>query len=284
MAQHSTGYIFGFAAGVCLVCSVVVSGAAVALKDLQEENKLLDKQKKVLIVAGLMREDQELGKAEITERFDSNIVARVVDLKTGAYNDSVDVTTFDQRKASADLTTSTQAPENAAKVRRLPNNALVYHVVRDGQISKIILPVEGKGLWSTLYGFTAIEPDTNTISGLTFYEHGETPGLGGEVDNPNWKGLWKGRKAFKVEGDVYTPAIEVIKGQAGPASDDPYRVDGLSGATLTSRGVSATMQFWFGDNGFGPYLADFRKQPAAHQPKAAPAAKKAAPAAKKEGK
>jgi Na+-transporting NADH:ubiquinone oxidoreductase subunit C len=258
MAQHSTGYIFGFAAGVCLVCSIVVSGAAVSLKSLQEENKLLDKQKKVLTVAGLMMEGEDLPKEEITKRFEESIEAKVVDLKTGDYDFSVDAATFDQRKATKDPTMSVEAPDNAAKVRRVPNKALIYHVVKDGDLSKIILPVEGKGLWSTLYGFVALETDTNTISGLTFYEHAETPGLGGEVDNPNWKGLWKGRKLYTVEGEAYTPQIEVIKGTAGSAADDPYKVDGLSGATLTSRGVTELMRFWAGENGFQGYLANFR--------------------------
>jgi Na+-transporting NADH:ubiquinone oxidoreductase subunit C len=254
MAQHSTGYIFGFATAVCLVCSIIVSGAAVSLKPLQEENKLLDKQKKVLIVAGLMREGEELSKEEIGKRFSENIEAKVVDIATGSYADGVDAATFDQRKASADPTLSKEAPENAAKVRRIPNNALVYHVMSDGELSKVILPVEGKGLWSTLYGFVALETDANTISGLTFYEHGETPGLGGEVDNPSWKGLWKGRRVYEIDGEKHVPQIEVIKGAAGGAAEDPFRVDGLSGATLTSRGVTELMRFWMGADGFGPYL------------------------------
>jgi Na+-transporting NADH:ubiquinone oxidoreductase subunit C len=87
--------------------------------------------------------------------------------------------------------------------------------------------------------------------GITFYEHGETPGLGGEVDNPRWKALWKGRKAFDASGN---PVIDVKKGVAGPADTDPYNVDGISGATITSRGVGALVRFWLGDDGFGPYL------------------------------
>ena len=99
----------------------------------------------------------------------------------------------------------------------------------------LIMPIEGKGLWSTLYGFLSLDADMNTVRGITFYKHGETPGLGGEVDNPNWKALWNERQAFDADGSV---EISVIKGRAGPASEDPHRVDGLSGATLTSKGVS----------------------------------------------
>jgi Na+-transporting NADH:ubiquinone oxidoreductase subunit C len=259
--KDSTGYILSFAAGVCLVCSVFVAGAAVSLKDKQEANKLLDKQKKVLVVAGLMDEGEKLPPAEVSQLFADNIVPKVVELKTGAYVDGVNADTFDQRKASKDPEASTEAEANPAKVMRVPNNALVYHVVSEGEVQKLILPIEGKGLWSTLYGFIALETDTNTVAGITFYEHGETPGLGGEVDNPNWKGMWKGRKVFSIDAasGQMAPSIEVIKGQAGPASDDPYRVDGLSGATITSRGVTHLVQYWMGDGGFGPYLNKFRE-------------------------
>ena len=136
-------------------------------------------------------------------------------------------------------------------MQRIPHNATIYEVRKEGKLEQIILPVEGKGLWSTLYGYLALKDDLNTINGLTFYQHAETPGLGGEVDNPRWKALWPGRKAF---GDDGKPAVEVVKGQAGTPEEAPYAVDGLSGATITSRGVTYLIQFWLGDQGFGPYL------------------------------
>jgi Na+-transporting NADH:ubiquinone oxidoreductase subunit C len=128
--------------------------------------------------------------------------------------------------------------------------------VTGGAVEMLILPIEGKGLWSTLYGFIALAPDATTIEGITFYEHGETPGLGGEIDNPSWKALWPGRRAFNDRGET---AIEVIKGQAGPPAEDPYRVDGLSGATLTGRGVSHLVRFWLSEDGFGPFLDQVRE-------------------------
>jgi Na+-transporting NADH:ubiquinone oxidoreductase subunit C len=142
-------------------------------------------------------------------------------------------------------------------VFRLPNNALVYHVLKDGKTDMLILPIEGYGLWSVLYGYLALDDDANTIKGITFYQHAETPGLGGEVDNPKWKaGCGPGRKIYDDTGKV---ALSVIKGQAGPAQSAPHRVDGLSGATITSNGVTNTIQFWFGPSGFGPYLKHFQK-------------------------
>jgi Na+-transporting NADH:ubiquinone oxidoreductase subunit C len=106
-----------------------------------------------------------------------------------------------------------------------------------------------------LYGFVALESDANTIAGLGFYEHGETPGLGGEVDNPRWKALWEGKRAYR-DGQV---AINVAKGAVNPQSSGAnWQVDGLSGATLTSRGVSNLVQFWLGAEGFQPYLTNLR--------------------------
>lgn len=131
----------------------------------------------------------------------------------------------------------------------------MYLVENSGAIEKIILPVRGYGLWSTLYGFVALESDANTVVGLGFYEHGETPGLGGEVDNPRWKAFWPGKQVYR-DGEV---EIALAKGAVDPASTDaPWRVDGLSGATLTSRGVTNLVQFWLGEDGFQPFLANLK--------------------------
>lgn len=254
--QHSPAYIIGFTATVCLVCSIFVAGSAVSLKDRQEANILLDRQKKVLIVSGLMKETDSLSAAEIGELFKERVTPRAVDLASGTYNDEVDAATYDQRKAAKDPALSEKVPANAAKVRRVPRVGLVYQVRSDaGSLDTIIIPIEGAGLWSTLYGYLALGPDTRTIKGITFYEHGETPGLGGEVDNPRWKSLWRGRMAYD---ERWIPRISVIKGRAGSPAEDPYRVDGLSGATITSRGVDKLVRYWLGDSGFGPYFASVR--------------------------
>ena len=255
MRQYSNAYIIGFAVAVCLVCSVVVSTSAVALRGRQDLNKALDRQTKVLVVAGLLGEGQSASADEVQRLFEQNIRTRVVDLQSGEYDDTVDAAAYDQRRATKDPSLSREAPANRAGLTRLPSKALIYQRVADEDIELLILPIEGKGLWSTLYGFLALAPDTTTIEGITFYEHGETPGLGGEVDNSSWKALWRGRQAYDADGE---PAITVIKGAAAPAEEDPYRVDGISGATLTARGVSHLVQFWLGENGFEPYLEKFQ--------------------------
>ncbi len=253
--QHSTGYIIGFAAAICLVASLFVAGSAVGLKDRQDANKLLDLQKKVLTVSGLMTAEDGLSDEEISALYASTIRPKAIDLKTGELAPEVDPASFDQRKASNDEAMSFPAPDNVSKIRRLPNNALVFDVVEEGELKALILPIEGYGLWGTLYGYLALAPDARTVVGITFYEHGETPGLGGEVDNPRWKALWPGRKAFNERG---RPVIAVKKGSAGPPEADTYNVDGLSGATITSRGVTNLLSFWLGDDGFGPYLSKYR--------------------------
>ncbi len=255
--QHSTGYIVGFAVAVCLVCALFVAGSAVGLKDRQDANILLDRQKKVLTVAGVMKDGERLTREEIASAFELNIQQKVINLKTGDLQPEVDSASFDQQATAKDPKTSYPAPENASKVRRLPNDALVFDVVQEGELKALILPIEGYGLWGTLYGYIALAPDARTIVGITFYSHKETPGLGGEVDNPRWKARWPGRLAFDDRGK---PVIAVKKGLAGSVEKDPYNVDGLSGATITSRGVTSLVRFWLGDNGFGPYLASYRAQ------------------------
>lgn len=249
-------YNLWFCTAVCVVSAVAVSVTAVMLKDRQDLNAALDKKRNVLVAAGLAQDGESLTQAEIDSRFNS-VRQVVIDMETGEILPDVDPEGFDQLKVASDPATSRVAPENRARVRRLPDQALVYQLQGEGGgLEMLILPVEGYGLWSTLYGFLALDADITTIRGITFYRHGETPGLGGEVDNPRWKALWNDRQAFDSNGNV---DITVIKGRAGPPSDDPHRIDGISGATLTSRGVSELVRFWLGRNGFGPYIDKLRQ-------------------------
>ena len=253
MQRNSTGYTVGFAAVVCVVAGIFVSGSAVALKDRQEANKKADKQKKVLTVAGFMEEGQSLPNEQVDQLFAENITARVVDLQSGDYaDDAVDPAVYDHRAAMKDTTLSFEVTANSAKITRAPNHMVIYEIQGEGgELEQVILPIQGPGLWSTLYGFISLEPDGNTVRGITFYEHAETPGLGGEVDNVSWKRGWEGRKIYDASGQV---ALEVIKGKAGDATSAPHNIDGLSGATLTAKGVNYTIEFWLGEQGFGPFL------------------------------
>ncbi len=254
MDTTKTGYTIGFAVVICVVCAIFVASSAVGLRDRQVRNATLDRQQKVLSVAGVLEGDET--PADITRLFGERIEAHVVNLSEGTFAEDVDANAFDQQRAASDPATSEAAGPNVAGIQRIPNQALVYFVKDGEETTRIILPVEGKGLWSTLYGFVALSADQQTIEGLVFYKHGETPGLGGEVDNPRWRQLWVGRRPFD---ESWTPVIEVVKGAAGSVEEDPTHVDGLSGATLTSRGVTHLLQFWLGERGFGPTLATLRR-------------------------
>lgn len=236
---------------VCLVCSIIVAGAAVGLRSTQLANKEKDKQNNILAVAGLQTDKKA------SDIFSSNIQTKLVDLTTGEFVDDADASAYDQRKAAKDPDRSIKltAQQNIAKIGRRAKLATVYLVSDDaGKLQRIILPVHGAGLWSTMYAFVALQVDGNTIDALTYYEQGETPGLGGEVENTRWRSLWVGKKLFDAQGK---PAIKVVKGQA--AAGSTHEVDGLSGATLTSVGVQNTFTFWLGEQGFGPFLSKVRQ-------------------------
>jgi len=250
LPNDDTRKVVVVALSLCLVCSLIVSAAAVYLRPMQEANKTQDMKKNILSVAGLL----EAG-TNIDETFAERIEVRIVDLRSGEYATDIDAEGFDQRAAERDTAASESLTkdQDVAGIGRISHYAPVY-LLKDGDQTKaVILPVHGYGLWSTMYGFLALEPDLNTVSGITFYAHGETPGLGGEIDNPDWQASWVGRQAFNGAGAA---SLEVVKGQVIEGNpNEIHQIDGLSGATLTSKGVSNTMQFWLGENGFGPFLA-----------------------------
>ena len=232
---------------VCLFCSLIVSFAAVNLREAQNLNKLNDQRIKILKTAAIYNPSES-----IDSQF-SKLTAKFVDFNSGELLDSyeeLDIDTYDPVYFSKQANYSTPIPakEDIAVVKNKENIGKIY-LLKDGnnQLSKIILPIRGYGLWGTLYGYIAIDKDLNTVKGLEFYEHKETPGLGAEVDNPKWKALWDGKKIYK-DGEI---KLTVIKGKVDPSNAlAPYQVDGLSGATLTSRGVTNMIAFWFSESGY----------------------------------
>ena len=245
---------FVVAVCLCLACSIVVSTAAVTLKSRQQANKALDIQKNILSVAGLLNSD-----SDVQTLFEQLIDARIVDLDSGEFVDTIDAQSFDARKAAKDPSSSIALSnsEDIAGIKRRANYMPVYIVRQDGQRKYVILPIHGYGLWSTLYGFIALEADLNTVYGISFYQHAETPGLGGEVDNPNWQALWRGKQIYS--DDTTTPQLQVLKGSVDNNSANArYQIDGLAGATITSRGVSQMLQFWFGERGYQTLLTQLQ--------------------------
>ena len=156
---------------------------------------------------------------------------------------------------SADIAELYSGIEERTTMLASGEQATLYAVLDNGTLEQVILPIEGPGLWATMYGFLAVERDGNTVRGLQFYQHGETPGLGDGVDKPVWRNQWVGKQLFDADGK---PQIEVVKGPAPDGSD--YQIDGLAGATLTGRGVSNFVRYWIGEEGYGPFLKELAQK------------------------
>ena len=255
--ERSASYTLRFAAVVGMVASAIVATTAVLLSSRQEENRLLDRQRKVLDVVGLSTASEPISRVEVRRRFEESVRPVAIELENGRVAPDIDPVTFDQRRAAQDPATSRPAPTNAAGVSRLPDHVVVFHVGRNDTVETLVLPFEGVGLWSTMYGFVALSADLSTVRGITFYEHAETAGLGARVSEPEWRALWEGRRLFD---DDWQPRLRVVKGRAPLPTDAPYEVDGLSGATLTGNGVTNALHFWLGRDVLGPYLARYRAE------------------------
>ncbi|TWT58680.1 Na(+)-translocating NADH-quinone reductase subunit C [Thalassoglobus neptunius] len=250
---------------LCLVCSLVVSVAAVALRPIQQRNQENKMKRNVLIAAGLWDPETSTDQ-DIPEMFKSietvavNLPGRAEDAPIpGTLNEEVDLNTYNQVKAAKDphqsIFIADEDVDDIAGIKRRETVGLAY-LVNDssGKLETVVVPIYGKGLWSTLYGYIALEADCRTVRGITFYQHGETPGLGGEVDNPKWKAQWVGKEIISADG---VPDLKVTK--PGNATAD-NQVDGLSGATITSSGVERTVRYWLGEDAYGPFLDRIREQ------------------------
>jgi Na+-transporting NADH:ubiquinone oxidoreductase subunit C len=249
----TTGKVLSVALVVSLVCSAVVTISTIMLRPVQEANRQHYMEVNILKVAGLLQEGVAL-KAQLQQ-----LETHLVELDSGKFHEVEQPEAYDQRRAVKDPRQSIalSAAEDIAGIKRRARYAPVY-LLRDdnGRVETIILPIHGNGLWSSLYGFIALQGDTKTVIGLRFYEHAETPGLGGEVDSTRWLAQWRGKTIFDSR---WQPKIRLLKG--GVDHDAPgtiHQVDALSGASVTSRGVENLLKFWLGDSGFGPFLARLR--------------------------
>jgi len=250
---------------VCLVCSVVVASAAVLLKPIQTANREADRKRNIIEISGLMQQVIDISSLKqqglTAEQAYARVETRLVELASGAEVDVLDPETFDIARDGKDpaLSTPLDRSEDVAQIKRKPKYLPVYRIVgKDGKLQTLILPVYGYGMWSTMYGFLALEGDLRTVQGLRFYQHAETPGLGGEIDNSRWREQWQGKVVFD---DQWRVQIALVKGVVDrSAADAQHQIDGLAGASITARGVTNLLNFWLGDEGFAPYLARLRDE------------------------
>lgn len=244
---------------LCLVCSVLVSAVAVGLKPAQVENQLLDRNKNILVAAGLFDPAKDTNE-DVEARF-ADFDVKLVNLEKGEYatEDELtsagieDVNAYDASQASKNKALSTDlGNDDPASIGAVPKFAKVYvKNDADGNPELMVLPVQGYGLWGTIYGFLTLESDLNTIKGISWYSHKETPGLGARIEEPKWRAQWEGIHAYDDQGNVATGVTK-----AGQSKDN--WVDGISGATLTSVGVRNLIQFWLGERGYKPFLDHLR--------------------------
>ena len=230
----------------CIACAIIVSVTAVSVRPEQNLNIENEKKIKILAAAGIETD-------KVDEEF-SLIKTVFVDFETDNLV-AIDPA-YDHIKAASNPNLSTVIPkaDDIAVLKRRENIGTIYVWVDEkNAIEKLVLPIRGYGLWGTLYGYLSLDSDLNTVRGIEYYDHKETPGLGGEVDNPNWKSDWYGKRIYNDDGSV---ALYVTKG----ASSTDYEIDGISGATLTTNGVSNMIKYWLGDNGYGPIIKNLNEE------------------------
>ncbi len=217
--MHKNSFTLFFAAIVTIVCSLLLAGAATLLRDRQQENVELDKRTNILASAGMTEiNGKPLTRADVLRIYEEQIRSMVIDKNGNKTDKSIDE--LDPKEDG----------------EYLP----LYYCVNKDSIESYIIPISGKGLWSTIYGYLAIEPDGKTVKGITFYQHGETPGLGGEIEKEWFTNNFKGKQIVDEQGNL--TSITVVKGSVKDKISDvskrKYYVDGVSGATLTGRGLT----------------------------------------------
>ncbi len=220
MDTSRNSYVLAFAVGVCVVISSGLALTATALKPIQAAAAEFDRQKNVMFAAGLVTPETALSRPELEQLYRERVTEKVIDLSTGTVADGM---------KPADL--------DGMKDAQRAQYGLLMEASGDAGVAYVI-PVAGKGLWSILYGFLALEADGNTVRGITFYKHGETPGLGGNVEKPEWVALWPGKRILDDQGKLVGVIVKKSKIDPSVPAEKAHYVDGLSGATITSNGVT----------------------------------------------
>ena len=210
---ESVGRTMTIAVCVALVCSAMVTIAVQQLRPVQAAYAAIERNRAIVLASGLA--DTTASDGAIVDAY-LELDIRVMDRDTGTVSDEFDPRTFDHWNTST---------ENAS--RFVP----IYIRPEGDRIALLVLPVDGDGMWSRIHGYLALEPDLNTIARLVIHEHGETPGIGDRIQDPEWLATWQGRRLRDDEGEL---RIDVSGDASQPTA---YRVDTITGATVTSRAV-----------------------------------------------
>ncbi|MCP4747452.1 MAG: FMN-binding protein [Desulfobacteraceae bacterium] len=220
-----------FAAIMCVVCSLLLTAASTGLKPLQQRNIVLDRQKNILIAFGIITQDQKIKNDDIGALYKTSIKHRMVN-------------------SSGSLLADSSRETNA-----LP----LYIHIKNGTVRAYVVPIDTRGLWGKIHGYLAIDNDGATIKGFTVYKHSETPGLGGQIQSRWFRKNFEGKKITDQDGNFVS--ISIAKGKTGqvvPAGKQPNYVDGISGATLTGKYLTAGFKTILED--YEPMAIEFRQK------------------------
>jgi Na+-transporting NADH:ubiquinone oxidoreductase subunit C len=246
----SNGYVFGFAMGCCVVCSLGVSSAALGLRDMQLTNKTRDMQSSILSALNLPEDGSSPEGEQIDELWKSRVQLLTIDA-TGKLVEDRDLT-GDGKTDEADVEFARSAAKGSGKP---PEILAVYARKDDHATGAYAIPMYGAGLWGPISGYLALKPNAEEVLGATFFAPKETPGLGAEIVKEPFKKQWVGKK---IAQNGSMKAIRVVKGSASLLCADSvdYCVDGISGATITSRGVDGMVVEAL--SVYDPYLTQLR--------------------------
>ncbi|NOH28202.1 FMN-binding protein [Vibrio mediterranei] len=213
----------------------------------------LDQRLTLLESAGLMQK-----RLPVSTLIDKYVDVKTVDLNSGEFRPSkFDVDeSLTHYPLSATNATSLSAKDDIAGIKKRENALPVYFIHDENGVTyRLVMPIRAQGKFGLIYGYLGLNSRDFSIVGLKFYKHQESKGLGAEItDNPDWSTRFANKLIFKDN----KPSITLS--QKHSLSQDPYRVDGISGATYTSKGVEHAINFWTGDLGFGKFLRKFRAQ------------------------
>ena len=197
-----------FAVATAIICSTLLTAAALGLKPYKMRNILADQQKNILKSVGLIDENKRYSYKEIETMY----VANIKSLQAGGDGQI--------------------RPESETQGAGFP----IWLYIANNMPECYVIPINTRGLWGPIKGYLALEKDGSTISGFTVYKHSETPGLGGEIEQAWFQKNFRGKKITSVDGDFVS--ITIAKGRVSDTVPDPKQanfVDGISGATLTGK-------------------------------------------------
>ncbi|WP_192348132.1 NADH:ubiquinone reductase (Na(+)-transporting) subunit C [Algoriphagus sp. Y33] len=235
--QQSNAYIITFSVILTVVLGLLLSGTSQVLGPMQKEAIALDTKKQILGAVIPVEEIDAMKPEEVNKYYESHIASIVVDVN------GEEVTERDGATVTAEGVDIAKNYKKPAEERLYP--VFIYHEEGDNdKVKSYIFPLYGAGLWDAIWGYVALETDMNTVGGITLAHAGETPGLGARITEQGVQERYVGKTIYDESGELI--AVEMQKGEGKDYSDNPHQVDGMSGATITAKGVNNMLKNYLG--------------------------------------